>query len=56
MQGVLLLGALGVEVGRVVLYDCSVWLLELLKLSEVSTLEHLLPQHLLLLGHNLLPR
>jgi len=56
MQSVLLLGAVGVEIARKVLYCNPVGLLELLKLGEVSTLEHLLSQHLLLLSHNLLPR
>jgi len=55
MQRVLL-GRVGVEIGRVILYCYPVGLLELLKLGEVSTLEYLLPQHLLLLGHDLLPR
>jgi hypothetical protein len=54
VQSVLLLSALVVEIARVFL-RLSTGLLELLELSEVSALEDLLSQYLLLLGRHLLP-
>lgn len=54
MQSVLL-GFVGVEITTCeILYCYPVGLLELLKLGKVSTFEHLLSQHLLLLCHDLL--